>query len=157
MVLAVQPRDQRGYFMLPQAPEDAGYYVYGTPAEGVSQYAHPALISALLWVEREWQAIETRKFGIGNISLANGVDHPDHDSHESGLEVDIRPLRKDGQPVGVRWYQAAYDHAATAKLIALFRLYTPVRLIYFNDPQMPGVRPYPNHDNHLHLELKVPA
>ena len=30
----LQPQDSRHYFMLPQAPEDAGYYVYGTPAGG---------------------------------------------------------------------------------------------------------------------------
>lgn len=157
MVLAVQPKDQRGYFILPQAPEDAGYYVYGTPEAGASQYVHPALLSALLWVEREWQASDPRKFGIGNISLANGIDHPDHESHESGLEVDIRPLRKDGQPVAVRWYQAAYDRAATARLIALFRLHLDVRRLYFNDQQIAGVTPYPNHDNHFHMELRVPA
>ncbi|MFA6069178.1 MAG: hypothetical protein WC810_11410 [Janthinobacterium sp.] len=28
-MLEVQPRDKRGFFILPQAPEDAGYYVYG--------------------------------------------------------------------------------------------------------------------------------
>ncbi|MGK5025323.1 hypothetical protein [Janthinobacterium sp. RB2R34] len=28
-MLELQPRDKRGYFMLPQAPEDSGYYVYG--------------------------------------------------------------------------------------------------------------------------------
>ncbi|MGJ7914411.1 hypothetical protein ACI48D_02885 [Massilia sp. LXY-6] len=30
MAIPIQPKDRRGYFMLPQAPEDAGYYVYGT-------------------------------------------------------------------------------------------------------------------------------
>lgn len=25
----IQPLGSRGYFMVPQAPEDAGYYVYG--------------------------------------------------------------------------------------------------------------------------------
>ena len=33
-MLEVQPRDKRGFFILPQAPEDAGYYVYGTPGRG---------------------------------------------------------------------------------------------------------------------------
>lgn len=40
MVLEVQPKDSRNYFMLPQAPENAGYYVYGTPLQGGGQYAH---------------------------------------------------------------------------------------------------------------------
>ena len=30
-MLEVQAKDVRGYFILPQAPEEAGYYVYGTP------------------------------------------------------------------------------------------------------------------------------
>jgi penicillin-insensitive murein endopeptidase len=29
--MGFQPKDGRGFFMLPQAPEGAGYYVYGTP------------------------------------------------------------------------------------------------------------------------------
>ena len=33
-MLEVQPRDKRGFFILPQAPEDAGYSVYGTPGRG---------------------------------------------------------------------------------------------------------------------------
>lgn len=42
----IQPRDDLGHFMLPQAPEEAGYYVYGNVG-GVAgtghlaQYAHP--------------------------------------------------------------------------------------------------------------------
>lgn len=41
-MLEVQPKDERDYFMLPQAPEDAGYYVYGTPTNGAGQFSHPA-------------------------------------------------------------------------------------------------------------------
>lgn len=33
--------------MLPQAPEDTGYYVYGTPVDGAGQYADPVLLSAI--------------------------------------------------------------------------------------------------------------
>ncbi|MBP1204475.1 hypothetical protein JOD97_002517 [Duganella sp. 1411] len=40
-MLETQPKDSRGYFVLPQAPEDAGYYVYGTPGDGAAQYANP--------------------------------------------------------------------------------------------------------------------
>ena len=60
--IPIQSKDARGYFMLPQAPEDAGYYVYGTPVRGAGQYGQPALLSVLFWVEREWQAVDHRKF-----------------------------------------------------------------------------------------------
>ncbi|WP_374581563.1 hypothetical protein [Pseudoduganella sp.] len=56
MALEAQAQDARGYFILPQAPEDAGYYMYGAPANGAGQYAHPVLMSVLLVVEREWQS-----------------------------------------------------------------------------------------------------
>lgn len=150
----IQALDSRGYFMLPQSPEDAGYYVYGTLGQGASQYAHPKLMSIILFVEREWQTIDDRKFGVGNLSLANGVKHPDHQSHMKGLEVDVRPLRKDGRKDAVRYFDAAYDGAATRKLIELFRTCTPGKMkIFFNDNRIPGVRPRAKHDNHFHFEI----
>lgn len=155
MVLEVQRKDSRGYFVVPQAPEDAGYYVYGTPPRGGGQFAHSSMMSALLRVEREWQAIDHRKFGIGNISLADGLPYPKHSTHLSGLEVDIRPLRKDGAEVAVRWSQAGYDREATAKLIALFRTFAPVVLVYFNDINIPNVSPLAKHDDHFHVKLRT--
>jgi penicillin-insensitive murein endopeptidase len=151
-MLEVQPKDSRGYFMLPQAPEEAGYYVYGTPPGGGGQYAHPSMLSFIFFIEREWAAIDDRKFGVGNISLAGGTPYPKHDSHKSGLEVDIRPLRKDGRQIPVSWNQDEYDQEGTAKLIALFHAYG-VRKVLFNDPDVPFVKPFKNHDNHFHVEL----
>lgn len=150
----ISPIDSRGYFMLPQAPEDAGYYVYGTPGQGASQYAHPRLMTIILFVEREWQRIDQRKFGVGNISLAGGAKHPDHQSHMKGLEVDVRPLRTDGRRDPVRYFDSAYDRAATEKLIGIFRSYAPGNLkIFFNDNRIPGVRHQDRHDNHFHFEV----
>ena len=101
----VQPQDSRRYFMLPQAPEDSGYYVYGTPGSGAFQYAHPSMMTVLMFVEREWAAIDNRKFGIGNISLAGGPENDDHASHTDGMQVDVRALRKDGLQLPVTWHQ----------------------------------------------------
>ena len=104
-MLEIQPQDSRSYFMLPQTPQDAGYYTYGQldgrPSRGAYQYAQPTMMTAILRVEREWQAIEKRRFGVGDISLAGGTRHQDHQTHKKGLEVDVRPLRKDGLETGV--------------------------------------------------------
>lgn len=154
MTLEVQPKDSRGYFILPQAPEDAGYYVYGTPGKGAGQYAHPVLMSVLFFVEREWQATETRKFGIGNISLAAGPKFENHGTHKDGLQVDIRALRKDGQPLAVTRFQQQYDQAATAKLIAILFSHPSVQSILFNDTAIPGVKPWKDHDNHFHVNIR---
>jgi len=157
MVLEIQPKDKRNYFMLPQAPEGASYYVYGTPQNGGGQYAHPTMMTMLLFVERQWAAMDSRKFGIGNISLAGGDHYAPHRSHKKGLEVDVRPLRKDGKRTAVYWqWTDQYDQAATAALIALFRAYPGVGKVYFNDPELRHLAlPLLNHDNHFHVELKA--
>ncbi|MES2118933.1 MAG: hypothetical protein V4578_27445 [Pseudomonadota bacterium] len=155
--IGLQPQDSRRYFMLPQAPEDSGYYVYGKlnykPSLGAYQYATASMLTAILWVEREWQAIDNRKFGVGDISLAGGPKYKDHHTHMSGLEVDIRPMRKDGKHEPVTWMEPEYDHDATEKLIELFCIWSPVVRIYFNAPNLPVVRPMTGHDNHFHVEL----
>lgn len=166
MAIPIQPRDKLGRYMLPQAPEDAGYYVYGNvggmPGTGsLAQYAHPNMLSVIFWVEREWQAIDDRKFGIGNISLANGVKY-EHATHMKGIEMDIRPVRNDhmtGQSARCSYKDTAiYDREATIKLVRLFLRHPLVKIIYFNDDKLrkavgPPVVPWPHHDDHLHVGL----
>lgn len=161
----IQPKDKLGRFMLPQAPEDAGYYVYGNVG-GVAgtghlaQYAHPNLLSVIFRIEREWQAIDDRKFGIGNISLAEGRRY-EHSSHQKGIEMDFRPIRKDkltGQVARVSRFDAAYDREATIKLVRLFLEHPMVSKVFFNDDKLQQacggrVRSLRGHDDHLHAEI----
>ena len=151
-------QDVRGFFMLPQAPMDSGYYVYGLlygrPAKGAFQYAHPIMMTALLRVGLEWQAIDKRRFGVGDISLPGGPQPPYHNSHKSGLDVDVRRLRKDGRELPVTWMDAQYDREGTMKLIELFRTFAPVISILFNGPDIPFVKKWVRHDDHLHIKLR---
>lgn len=149
----VQVMDGRSFFILPQGYEGGGYYTYGTPAEGRSQYAHPRMMSLIQQIASQWCGLDTRKFGIGNISLADGADHPDHATHESGLEVDIRPLRKDGRRMPCTFRDYIYDREATALLIGLFLKSKKVRLVYFNDTEIRGTKRARAHDNHFHVAL----
>ena len=162
----IQPKESRGYFMLPQAPEDAGYYVYGNlhhvPGTGhLAQYAHSNLLSMIFQIEREWQAICNRKFGIGNISIDGGKKYDNHETHKKGIEMDCRPVRKDdmtGQAARCSYQdKALYDCAATIKLIRLFVQHPWVRLVYFNDPEVQKaigrVSSCLGHNDHFHVEL----
>lgn len=165
--IPIQPKDSRGYFMLPQAPEDAGYYVYGNlhgvPGTGhLAQYAHPNLLSLIFQVEREWQALCDRKFGIGNISIDGGHEFDRHKTHQKGIEVDCRPVRKDritGQAARCSYRDTAvYDAAATATLIGLFVRHPWVKVVYFNDPAVQKalgarVTSCKGHDDHFHVGL----
>ena len=152
MNLAV--KDTRGFFILPQAPEGAGYYTYGTPRNGAGQYADPKMMSMILSVEHQWLALDRRKFGIGNISLAGGAHFKPHHTHDKGLAVDIRPVRKDGRQEPVSRFDVQYDRDATSSLILLFCKAAFFRLAYFNDQSIVGVRYSPGHDDHFHVEVK---
>lgn len=151
-------QDSRGFFMLPQAPMDSGYYVYGKlykePAKGAYQYAHPLMMTGILRVALEWQAIDRRRFGVGDISLPGGGVTPDHGGHRSGLDVDIRLLRKDGLEKPVTWHDSQYDHASTVKLLDLFRSLTAVKFVVCNDPGIPFALRAVKHDDHFHLTLR---
>lgn len=150
-------QDKRGFFMLPRSPMESGYYNYGrlngAPDRGAFQYPHPIMMQAILRVGLEWQAIDKRRFGVGNISLADGPKNKEHKGHRNGLQVDMRALRKDGREEPVTWTQPEYDREATAKLIDLFRTFAPVRLVLFNDTSIPFVLAAARHDDHFHLEL----
>ena len=98
------------------------------------------------------------RVAIGDIGLEHGGDIAGHDSHERGLDVDVRLMRnaKDQCSTGVSYRSSAYDRAATRDLIKAIRSTAKghVKLIFFNDPVLIGeglVRWYTGHDNHLHI------
>ncbi|GAA5528069.1 penicillin-insensitive murein endopeptidase [Herpetosiphon gulosus] len=102
------------------------------------------------------------KVPLGDISFEHGGDIPGHASHETGLDVDLWPIRSDGkQCTGSRitWQSSTYDRAATRNLVKAIRAAAPnqIALIYFNDPVLISeglTTSYPNHDNHLHIRFK---
>ena len=100
------------------------------------------------------------QIAIGDVSLEHGGDIPGHQTHEVGLDADIRPMRKANNQCSVetRWSQKAYDRTATRALVEAIRAATPghVKLIYFNDPVLisEGLTTFhAGHDDHLHLRL----
>lgn len=147
-------QDKRGYFILPQKPEESGYYTYGTPTQGAGQYTHPALMCVIFQVAHSWKAIDPRRFGIGNISLANGQVYDKHRTHKSGLDVDVRPLRKDGLEAPVTRFDPEYDREGTSRLIRLFLETCRVKKLYFNDISISRVKQAPHHDNHFHVTIE---
>lgn len=154
-MLEIQPKDSRGYFMLPQKTEEAAYYTYGTPPGGAGQYAHPKLLSLICMIEHRWQGVGNQRIGIGNISLATGAKYEPHTGHKTGRDMDIRLFRKDGKEAPVtRFDRQQYDRQATAKLIELFFESNLIEVIYFNDLTIPRVKPLARHDDHFHVTVK---
>jgi peptidoglycan hydrolase-like protein with peptidoglycan-binding domain len=95
---------------------------------------------------------------IGDIGYEHGGDIPLHESHERGLDVDLRPMRDNDDQCRYpsNWRLASYDRTATRALIRAIRAKAPghVKLIYFNDPVLikEGLTTwYSGHDDHLHV------
>ncbi|MCS0589051.1 type VI secretion system tube protein TssD [Massilia norwichensis] len=82
------------------------------------------------------------------------ISNMDHRSHINGLQVDVRPLRKDGLHLPVTWKQIEYDGEATAKLIEIFFTHPFVKQVLFNDARIPGVRHWDRHDDHFYVAIK---
>lgn len=102
-------------------------------------------------------------------SLRAGGDTRDHETHETGLDLDVRPARRSGNgPLNYR--QPAYDREATWAQIKAFLDSPNVEQVIYNDPEIlaraeadaryrgriatdaAGV-----HDNHFHVDLRPPA
>ena len=98
------------------------------------------------------------RVGVGDLGFEHGGDIPGHMSHEQGLDIDLRPMRRDEAQCawGTTWRLGSYDRAATRALVQAIRATAPghVQLIYFNDPELiaDGLTTwYAGHDDHLHV------
>ena len=92
--------------------------------------------------------------GIVDISFEGGGKHPDHKSHRRGIDVDLRPLRKDKQNLGVDISDKAYSRDLTKAMVGYLFEDPNVQLVLFNDTQINGVTWAVGHSNHLHVRFK---
>ncbi|HET9344388.1 MAG TPA: penicillin-insensitive murein endopeptidase, partial [Candidatus Limnocylindrales bacterium] len=97
---------------------------------------------------------------VGDLGYEHGGDHPEHRTHEVGLDADLRMMRKANDQCSSpsNWRLAAYDRTATRALVKAIRVATPghVKEILFNDPQLiaEGLTVFrAGHDDHLHVRL----
>jgi len=138
------------FVLLPQVSGN-GYYSY-SPAE--NQCGTSATIQAVVDIGTQWQYNGNSPFGVGDISLAQGGPMPGHTTgHQQGRNVDVRPLRTDGQDAPVTWQDPAYNHDLTQLLVNNFLAHANCSKIYFNDPNITGVQTLQHHDDHLHIQM----
>jgi peptidoglycan hydrolase-like protein with peptidoglycan-binding domain len=114
-------------------------------------------------IEEAGRAMVVAGYGrvaVGDLSYEHGGDHPEHATHEVGLDADLRPMKKANNQCsgGTRWSLSAYDRTATRALIKAIRAATPghVKEILFNDPVLiaEGLTVFrAGHDDHLHVRL----
>ena len=125
---------------------------------GAANWGTGAAIAQLEAAARIVSAAGHGRVAVGDVGREHGGNIALHETHEQGLDVDIRLMRRaeDQCRWGTTWRWSTYDRAATRALIKAIRKTAPghVKLIYFNDPVLIRegiVRAYPGHDDHLHV------
>ncbi|MBA2592301.1 MAG: penicillin-insensitive murein endopeptidase [Gammaproteobacteria bacterium] len=143
---------------VPLPRSGAGFYSYKPTSQ---QYGLPESIHALQAIAsvRQKAYPQGPRIGIGDISVHGGGPMRGHKSHQKGVDVDIRLMRNDGREKPTEYQSPQYSRALTQELINLIRAngILGVRYIFFNDPRATGVKPWPNHDNHLHVRFVAPV
>ena len=150
----------------PRFGHSTGYYQYSNSSR---QWGTPKTIRALVQICRRFRAkgIGTISqpmanikpiVGIGDISFKKGGLMKPHKTHQTGLDIDIRPCRTDPawQPVDI--HSPFYDQENTKLLIKIFIRHPNVKHILFNDPKIlkisPKISSCDGHDNHFHVTMK---
>lgn len=149
MLTGDQPHAATAAFVQLMA-ENSNFYLYekidrtwGTPAtiDSIRNMA-AALIPAGITV------------GVGDISFPNGGRMAPHGSHRRGVDVDLRPQRKDGGRSPVNIHDPNYSRERTQIVVETLQKDPNLQLILFNDQKINGVRFYEGHHNHLHVRFK---
>jgi hypothetical protein len=138
----------------------SGFYSYSAQLRqvGTKPTINTVIASAYQWYVAHGATVP---IGIGDISLSGGGPFIVggvlvHNSHQRGVDVDIRPLRSDGRQDPVQWNTPFYSQQLTRELIDLLRGTGRIRVILFNDPQLIAenrVQFFVGHDNHLHVSF----
>ena len=136
----------------------SGYISYSLKER---QFGLPETIRALQVIGAAWQQARSQgpPMNIGDISFQGGGPMPPHKAHQRGIEVDIRPVRNDGRIEATSFQDPTYSQNLTQQLVNIIRgnRILPVRNIFFNGPNIKGVRRLVGHDNHLHVSFFPPG
>ena len=125
---------------------------------GKANWATGAAIGQLEAAAKVFTAREHGRVPVGDGGYEHGGNIPGHQTHERGLDIDVRPIRdnEDQCTWGTNWRFSSYDRAATRALVKIIRATAPghVKLIYFNDPVLINeglTKWFAGHDDHLHI------
>jgi murein endopeptidase len=137
------------YLLTPKP--DSGLELSGKVGNGY--YGREETLTALESIGTAWKdSGATKNIVVTEISQEIGPT-PGHKTHDEGASVDIRPIRASGTG-GLSYKDPNYDQPATQNLVNIIKQQYPDAIIYFNDPNIVGVKPWPGHNDHLHVGFK---
>jgi hypothetical protein len=141
---------------LPDSGPGFTTYVFIEPD---ARFGLPETIAAVQAVAEDWEMIHPGgSLLIGDISLQSGGAIKGHASHQKGVDVDLKPVNEEGHGINVTFRDPAYSLGMTQRLVEFIRTngVLDVEFILFNDKRVTGVRPWPAHDEHLHVRFRAP-
>lgn len=140
--------------IVPLPSTGPGFYNYRPSS---SRFGTPQTIAAWMTIGLSWLFAHPSgpRIGIGDISLRCGGPIRGHKSHQKGIDADVRLMRNDGKAEPTVYTSSNYSRALTQELVNLIHSngVARVQFILFNDPQVTGVKKWPNHHNHLHVRF----
>lgn len=117
----------------------------------------------LTCVERVGRALRAKniRLDVGDLSQRGGGRFPPHVSHQNGLDMDVRYVRKDRKtgPLDLRWQASEYDPVGTKLLVQTFFELCSVKLMFADVERLRfNIKDWPvlhakGHSNHLHIRL----
>lgn len=137
--------------------EGRGFITYRREPGGADQVGRAATIRGIMEVAEAWSAAHASpRLQIGDISRRGGGPFPPHKSHKLGVDVDVRPITKNGNEEPVNIHLANYSHELTRELCELIRGKIAGVRIFFNDPRLITLglaQRLAGHDDHLHVRF----
>jgi len=144
-----------------------GYVFVGSRGQN---RCHPETKKAIEEVGRQWNELHPGgpKIRIGAIGVVYGgplvkrIEKSGevlyHESHQKGIDVDVRPMRNDNRDLETEVDSPTYSHELTKQLIELFQNQGALKVdwVFFNDPAIPGVKHEFGHSNHFHVRFLPP-
>ncbi|NJM50234.1 MAG: hypothetical protein HC843_04565 [Sphingomonadales bacterium] len=119
------------------------------------QYGTPGMVAGIDELGLRMQARGYSPVNVGDLSKQGGGPMAGHDGHQTGRNVDLRPMRKDGKNLPTSINETTYDYEATRAMVMEMRRIDPDAKIFFNDKRLiaEGLTSWlEDHDNHLHWQ-----
>jgi hypothetical protein len=130
--------------------QHGGWYSYSSADR---QFGTDVMIRVLLDVAATLHRAGLQ-YGVGDISFAQGGLMKPHTSHQKGRNADLRPIRNDASRGPTSIGDPTYSRENTLVLVRALQADASVTQILFNDTEIPGVRTWAGHHNHLHIQVR---
>ena len=138
-----------------------------SPSRSWRRFGTDDLVRMVLSVARSYRAAEPGALPmlVGDLSRPHGGDFGPqagfigHATHQNGLDVDVYYPRRDGRPTVPRT-PAQVNRRLSQRLVDLFVAAGAQTVLVGPNVALRGppgvVKPFPNHDNHLHVRIRKP-